>query len=845
MMTKYGFSLRAVNSFGSSINLGLWVAFTMGFFYDKYGPKFSCILGAFLLCGSYVVLYFILTSSIGNINIVFFLIIGLLMGQGSALCYTTAITTNLKNFKIKETSIIVGLLVANMAISPSIFTTYKEYLENVNIENYFLLISIFLGIIITICGILFTNIKDVYSNESKLMDYQKYKEKNVIFLLLILNFITLIIYIFGVMLNYSNSNSRFPNFIVYPCLQSLNFVFLILEKLKVFDHFYFREFISKEIKKKIYLEDENYRNEIRLRKLNVEKNAIDNLQNIKEENPISEINKGNHHSDKNNTLNNFNNNDNLDKEKPFYININEINLNEIQKEEDIIKENNNDVNSDKSISNTNAFSNTNQFQQPKQSKIYKTSDKNKTARNFNLDVKNELSLQHQTNLNNFSVDYKYEKLNKNKLDINTHGYNQFDDFTEKKAKEENKLDYNRKMNTTVGEVFHPKNLYLEKLENNNSTNLKIHNTNSNQNNMVESNQSNRLSNAIFENFKIQKNIDNKFEILDEESKEDSLPHQNRIVNNDNSLDYKNKELIEDNYGNVGLEISDKIENNKVAQNHILHNNIHIDDNNNSSENLQNNSLSIIKIGDETPNESEYRRFVKLVTSKEVSILFIILVFGVGSVIGNLNNIEFIISTISKTTSRSDIFEYSILYFSFNSLSRLASGIIIDKLILEGNIFIFLLATSLFGLFSQILGILMIKEFLIFSICLSGSVHGGLLTFAPIYTKNFFDIKDMGKILGFLTTGAALGSVFIGNLIFTIFYEVFKVDDVCKGQRCFRYSFVITSFLFIVNICLSIYLMRIMSKRLNRLKRKIEKKDDEEAKNNKIEINLNNKISEDI
>jgi MFS family permease len=262
MMDKYGFSLREVNSFGSSINLGLWVAFTMGFVYDKYGPKFSCILGALLLSGSYIILYFILTSSIKSISILFFLLIGLLMGQGSALCYTTAITTNLKNFKIKETSIIVGLLVANMAISPSIITTYKEYLENVNIANYFLLISIFLTIIILICGVVFTNIKDLYSNESKLMDYQKYKEKNVIFLLLILNFITLIVYIFGVMYNYSNNNSSFPNFIVYPCLQSLNFVFLILERLKVFDYFYFREFITKEVNKKIILEDINYQNEI-------------------------------------------------------------------------------------------------------------------------------------------------------------------------------------------------------------------------------------------------------------------------------------------------------------------------------------------------------------------------------------------------------------------------------------------------------------------------------------------------------------------------------------------------------------------------------------------------------
>lgn len=830
MMDKYNFSLREVNSFGSSINLGLWVAFTMGFVYDKYGPKFSCILGALLLSGSYVVLYFILTSSIKSISIVFFILIGLLMGQGSALCYTTAITTNLKNFKIKETSIIVGLLVANMAISPSIFTTYKEYLENVNIANYFLLISIFLAIIILICGVVFTNIKNLYSDESKLMDYQKYKEKNVIFLLLILNFITLIIYIFGVMFNYSNSNSSFPNFIVYPCLQSLNFVFLILEKLKVFDYFYFREFINKEVNKKIILEDVNYQNEINLRKLAEDKSINDNNENKQEENnktihltKITEKPEISLESD-------------LEKKNFDY---NENN------EENIIKESNLNVDAfeAKEIS-------MHLHQQPKQGKTYKNTnnDKQKSARNFNLDIKNKYGIYPQFNSsNNFSVDYKYENVNKNRFDLDK---NQIESFVDNNINifninnnAENDFVYNnKKLNTTVGEVFHQNKLQLEKIEEKNFANLNLNKTNANFN-LEKENVFSKTARRSFagENFKMQKKTSEigKFEILDEESKDNSISQNENSFELKRNKDYSIKQEISiKNNPETNLKIQNQInentnenKNNKNLENNNKNNKNLENKSFNSNDNLQNSQAvnSMLQSSSSSIScESEYRKFIRLVTSKEVSILFTILVLGVGSVIGNLNNIEFIVSSISKTTSRSDIFEYSILYFSFNSLSRLVSGIIIDKLILQGKIFFFLLAASLFGLFSQVLGILMTKEYLVISICLAGSVHGALLTFAPIYTKNFFDLNDMGKILGFLTTGAAIGSVFVGNIIFTIFYEVFKKDDVCKGQRCFRYSYVITTVLFLVNIGLSLYLMSIMSKRLKK------KKEDDIKISNEIE-----------
>ncbi len=49
LMDKFKLSLKEVNLYGSSINLGLWVAFPMGWIYDRYGPKISCTIGAIAL----------------------------------------------------------------------------------------------------------------------------------------------------------------------------------------------------------------------------------------------------------------------------------------------------------------------------------------------------------------------------------------------------------------------------------------------------------------------------------------------------------------------------------------------------------------------------------------------------------------------------------------------------------------------------------------------------------------------------------------------------------------------------------------------------------------------------
>jgi MFS family permease len=642
MMDKFGFTLKQVNLYGSFINIGLWVAFTMGMVFDKFGPKLSCIIGAALLSGSYAVLHLIMNSDIKSISLFPMLLLAILMGQGSALCYTAAVTTNLKNFFVNN-SAIVGILVTNMALSPSLFTMYRDALPNVKMAEYFLIISVFLAIVILSCGWVFTNLTDLYSEHEKLKGYQFYKEKKIIWLLVLLNIFILVIYIFGVIFNNLNSDNRFPNAIIYPCLQLLNFLFIIFEYFGVWEKLYFREFIEKELRKQMeFLESQAEKN--RDNNIKVVNNKVENrIRDPKEEEKIQEI--------QNNNLND----------------------NHVVK----IVEN--------SLGNT----------------------------------------KYNSNLINQS-----------------------------KKKRKNSFDYSH----TNGKEF----------EN------------------IEDNKPNYLNNASYRiNPEYQKHI--------------------RSLFNFEGLD--------------GMEVVQGIENN-IHMNNIAINNVnkkdrpsYIDEQPQIHHTIENNLPEVAEHLGLKNNESELKKFLILITTKENLILFTILTLGVGSAIANLNNIQFIISSIKINPSSKEIFEYAILYFAFNSFTRIVSGIIIDKLIEKKMIFHFLVFTSIMGFVSQGLGAVMDKNLLLFSISLAGATHGGYMTFTPIYTRQF-GIENMGKVLGFLTTGCAFGSFFVANFLFTIFYDHYTINDKCFGAYCYKGAFILTTVLLFINIILSYILLHLNKKKLS-------------------------------
>jgi hypothetical protein len=61
-----------------------------------------------------------------------------------------------------------------------------------------------------------------------------------------------------------------------------------------------------------------------------------------------------------------------------------------------------------------------------------------------------------------------------------------------------------------------------------------------------------------------------------------------------------------------------------------------------------------------------------------------------------------------------------------------------------------------------------KELLYVSMIFAGATHGGYMTFTPIFTRAKFGLDNMGKILGFLTTGAAIGSILIADFVLPYF-----------------------------------------------------------------------------
>lgn len=154
-------------------------------------------------------------------------------------------------------------------------------------------------------------------------------------------------------------------------------------------------------------------------------------------------------------------------------------------------------------------------------------------------------------------------------------------------------------------------------------------------------------------------------------------------------------------------------------------------------------------------------------------LFTILVIGIVSAIANINNVQILISSLSTNVQSKDIYNYAVLYFVFNSFSRIISGLIIDSLIQKRKIYHFVIFVTLTSPISQLIGISMDKDQLLISFGLAGACHGGLMTFTPIYSKQF-GIENMGKVLGFLTTGCTIGSLIFSDFIFTTFYEKYQI-----------------------------------------------------------------------
>ena len=224
--TKFDFSLRQLNLYATFINIGVWVAFGMGLIYDSVGTRISNIIALILLPGGFLILYKLIQSS--SVSLFWFLLIALIMGQGSSLAYTNALSTSVKNFSKINSSNVIGLIISNSAIAPSIFTSVKTFFDSMSIKTFIIFIIFYCVIVIVLCLFWF----DVYQGkkreefDDKL--FYEFKQRFIVFLFLYANFLCFIIFIGFLLFNHI-FGVELPAFILFILLHIAFVVFVILE----------------------------------------------------------------------------------------------------------------------------------------------------------------------------------------------------------------------------------------------------------------------------------------------------------------------------------------------------------------------------------------------------------------------------------------------------------------------------------------------------------------------------------------------------------------------------------------------------------------------------------------
>ena len=652
LMKKYSYSEKQANLYGSFINLGYWLSLHIGFIYDKYGPSISLLLSCVLLPGSYTILNLLITMIKKKIHILSMIIIGFIMGQGSALCYISAISTNLKNFS-KSANVIVGILLTNQAITPSLYTSFRDEIEKKskknNNEGLLIFLGLILALVIAMSAWLVRVEKNdfIYDNDEVDNGYEKFKEKKICNIFIILNIFTLFLFISSIIINHKTSNSKIPVTYFLPIIQAANVLIVILEKFEIWDKIYYEQYFPNDNK--------DNENEIKDRKNPLERKLCPPKK-----------------------LNSFHNN---------VLNVN----NEEEK-------------------NSSQFDN----------------------------IKLNLSFNYEKRLNDLKVKYELN-------------------------------------NSGTGNNFYS-----------NKENLKYN---------FETNNINNHFNFPSSNFIGLENL----------NFDTSIP---KIEKREGYIESFEKE------GNQYSII--KTQPNKNQNNEIIK-----PYNNYSKESLKDICDCESRIG-------------KLFSKTDLMRVTYIITIGIGCSSSVNENIIWILKSIKPSIESSKFGDYSIIYFAFDSFSRLISAFILNKIISLDLIHEYLFSITFIGLISQIISLTMKEEAFYMTIILSGIVNGLLMNFIPIYTKLKYDSKDFGKILGLLFSGSAIGKVIISSFVFNIFWEMYKVNDNCYGKKCYFFGFIINILFLFTNLYIS-------AKKI-RKKYKKEKIQNVENKENNKNNNNNNIIN---
>ena len=667
LMIKYSYNEKQANLYGSFINLGYWLNLHIGFISDKYGPSISLLLACVLLPGSYTILNLLISLIKKKIHILPMIIIGFIMGQGSALCYISAISTNLKNFS-ESANVIVGILLTNLAITPSLYTSFKDEIEkkskNNNNDGLLIFLGLILAFIIAMSAWLVRVQKNnnIYDNDITDVNYEKYKEKKICNIFIILNIFTLFLFISSIIINNKTSNSKIPVTYFLPIVQAANILIVILEKFEIWDKFFME----------LFEQNENRENE------------------------------------------------------------NEIEMKE-RKNNELVKR----LCPPKKL---NSFHNNN---------ILRNNDEEKNnSRNDNINNNNKLNLSFnfEKRLNDLKV--KYE-LNNSEI-----GYN-----------------------------------------------------------FYSSNNKNKIKNFEFET----ENINNHFNFLS--SNFNGLEN----INNDISIPKidKREGIIE------SLEREDE---NRYSIIQTKSNQIH----NNETLKQYNNNDSKESIKDLCNCES---RIGKIFSKTDLIKVTFIITIGISCSSCVNENIIWILKSMNPTIEPSKISDFSIIFFAFDSFSRLISSLFLNKIVSLNLISEYLFSISLLGLISQLIALSMKEEGFYMTIVLCGIVNGLLMNFIPMYTKWKYESRDFGKILGLLFSSSAIGKIVICNFIFNAFWEKYQINENCIGRICYFFGFVINGLFYIANLYICYKkTKKKYEKEKNQVVENKENNNNNQIKNNNIIIN---------
>ena len=889
--TKFNFSLREINLYATFINIGVWVAFGMGIVYDSLGPKISNAITLLLLPGGFLMLYRMIRSS--SVSLFWFLLVALIMGQGSALAYTNSLSTSVKSFSKKNSSNVVGLIISNCAIAPSIFTSVKILFFSDSIDDFIVFVVCYGAIIIALCLFWFDVVEGKKRDDLNEKLFHEFKQKFIIYIFSYANFVSLVIFIIISFINHI-FGIEIPAFIVFFLVHIVYIVFVILERNGEYDNWLIQRF-ERTHRNNIVITNNNFDIGGRSVEVMVNNNNVNNNNNKsdnKKEEVINSIYQRKNDKDKDNDDNKgYSESEHIGKIKDKYdfgfsknkdknvdnknkndhslnINISKSMLrNSLEKDQNInnIAENNQEANGRISLE-SNSKINEEKKEEEKKDIIEKEENKDEEEKEENKneeeekendkDKDNNVDINKENNVNNnkeendenSNLEKSINKINSLQIkeddnnNIKDNNDNNNEESIDNGAKEKNINDENNTVNDKKDNENSKIEEKTEKIDDT-TVNYPKFSINSSNNNKEEapSVQNNYPKFSISSEKKDEENPykekddkeeEPKFSIANKENeKEEEQIEENNNINNIRDNDLKNnKEKKQENINqdknqdkirnNVNIKNNNNktnINTNKEDFNYIVLNTntlFNVDkENNNNNKNITtntntsfmpinniNNSQSIFSLDDEKEddNSENYTRCVFLLTlfrRPQIMLLFVVLALTMGCMISNVNNIKYIVASIDheKSISSTSLDKYPLLYFAFNSLSRVVVGGICNELMGTYETFTILKAITVIGLISQVFGFFMTRFFVYLSISFAGMTHGGLMTFVPLYCRYYFSLKNLGTVLGFLTTGNALGSLIIATLIFPAFYHKYSTvdkygEEICSTKKCFRASY---------------------------------------------------------